>query len=75
MRQYTQSNIAVADLYQHKDNITLLNGIASKGSFPQDVNFYIAEQTSLNITESPGGHLGYVQKPADFADVLREMWS
>ena len=75
MRQYTQSNIALADLNQHKDSITLLNGVDSKGSFPQDVNFYIAEQTGINITESPGGHLGYVQKTADFAEALRELWS
>ena len=33
MRQYTQSNIALADLNQHKDSITLLNGVDSKGSF------------------------------------------
>lgn len=34
IRQYTESNISLEDLNQHKDIITLLNGIDSKGSFP-----------------------------------------
>lgn len=41
IRQYTESDISLEDLNQHKDIITLLNGTDSKGSFPQEVNFYI----------------------------------
>ncbi|KIJ86538.1 MULTISPECIES: alpha/beta hydrolase [Staphylococcus] len=75
IRQYTHSDITLADLAQYKDKVTLLNGTDSKGSFPQDVNFYISEQTGINIVDIPGGHLGYVQKPEGFAEVLLNLWT
>ncbi|KRG10816.1 alpha/beta hydrolase [Staphylococcus sp. NAM3COL9] len=75
IRQYTHSDISLEDLSKHKDIVTLLNGTDSKRSFPQDVNFYIAEQTGIKILDIPGGHLGYVQKPEGFGKVLAEMWS
>ncbi|MBO1198199.1 alpha/beta hydrolase [Staphylococcus simiae] len=72
--QYTSSDITIEDLRQYKDRITLLNGTDSKGSFPQEVNFYIHEQTGIPIVDIPGGHLGYIQKPEGFAKVLLKMW-
>lgn len=72
--QYTSSDITIADLRQYKEKITLLNGTDSKGSFPQEVNFYIHEQTGIPIIDIPGGHLGYIQKPEGFAQVLLKMW-
>ncbi|WP_394868294.1 alpha/beta fold hydrolase [Staphylococcus borealis] len=75
IRQYTESDISIDDFKKHKDIITLLNGTASKGSFPQEVNFFISEETGINIIDIPGGHLGYVQEPEGFANVLLEMWS
>ncbi|MBC2254822.1 alpha/beta hydrolase [Listeria ivanovii] len=74
IRQYTSSDISVADFKPYIEKITLLNGTDSRGSFPQDVNKYLSEQTGLEIVEIPGGHLGYIQKPAGFAEVLLEMW-
>lgn len=74
IRQYTHSDITLKDLSKYKDIITLLNGTDSKGSFPQDVNFYIAKETSIKILDIPGGHLGYIQKPKKFSEVLVEMW-
>ncbi|WP_086428616.1 alpha/beta hydrolase [Staphylococcus cornubiensis] len=75
IRQYTHSDITVADLAQHADIITLLNGTDSKGSFPQEVNAYLHEQAQLDLLDIPGGHLGYVQKPEGFANVLLKMWT
>lgn len=75
IRQYTTSDIQLSDFKPYLDRITLLNGEASKGSFPQDVNNYIAEQTGLDIVEIPGGHLGYVQDPEGFAKVLLKVWA
>lgn len=74
IRQYTHSDITLEDLSKHKDIVTLLNGTDSVGSFPQEVNFYIEEQTGIKIVDIPGGHLGYVQKPEGFADTLTKMW-
>lgn len=75
IRQYTHSDIKLSDLIQYKDKIVLFNGTDSKGSFPQDVNFYINEQTDINLLDIPGGHLGYVQKPDGFAEVLLNIWT
>lgn len=74
IRQYTESDISIEDLNKHKDIITLLNGTASRDSFPQEVNFYISEQTGIKIVDIPGGHLGYVQEPEGFENVVLEMW-
>ena len=62
IRQYTESDISIEDFSKHKELITLLNGTDSKGSFPQDVNFYISKHTGIDIIDIPGGHLGYAQK-------------
>lgn len=74
MRQYTSSDIGIEDLKPYADKITLLNGEASKGSFPQEVNDYIAKQLNIRIIEIPGGHLGYVQDPEGFSHVLLKIW-
>lgn len=75
IRQYTHSDIKLEDLSQYKDIITLLNGNDSKGSFPQDVNFYIAKQTGIKIVDIPGGHLGYIQKPEGFSETILSIWT
>lgn len=75
IRQYTESDISIDGFKKHKDIITLLNGTASKGSFPQEVNFFISEETGIKIIDIPGGHLGYVQDSEGFAKVLLEMWA
>lgn len=75
IRQYTHSNISIEDLEKYKNIITLLNGTNSRGSFPQSVNYYIHEQTNIPIVDIPGGHLGYIQKPEEFAEVLLELWN
>ena len=67
IRQYTESRYFNSMVSKHKDIITLLNGTASKGSFPQEVNFFISEETGIKIIDIPGGHLGYVQDSEGFA--------
>ncbi|MBM0867167.1 pimeloyl-ACP methyl ester carboxylesterase [Staphylococcus auricularis] len=73
IRQYTTSDITIDDFNPYLERITLLNGTDSRGSFPQSVNAYISDQTGLTITDIPGGHLGYVQKPEGFAHVLADV--
>ncbi|TDL98102.1 alpha/beta hydrolase [Macrococcus brunensis] len=74
IRQYTTSDINLDEFRPYLDKITLLNGTDSKGSFPQDVNAYISKELGINIIDIPGGHLGYVQKPAGFAEVIQSIW-
>ncbi len=35
---------------------------------------FINKETGIPIVDIPGGHLGYIQKPEGFADVLLNMW-
>ncbi|TDM12711.1 alpha/beta fold hydrolase [Macrococcus lamae] len=72
--QYTTSDITVEDLKNYKERITLLNGTDSRGSFPQEVNFYLEKEAGLKLVDIPGGHLGYAQKPEGFADVIKKIW-
>ncbi len=74
IRQYTSSDITLDDFQPYIDRIVLLNGLDSKGSFPQDVNQYISEQLGLEIINIPGGHLGYIQKSEEFAKALITMF-
>lgn len=74
IRQYTTSNIELELFEDNQSKITLLNGTDSRGSFPQDVNFYIHEQTGVPIVDIAGGHLGYVQKPEQFAEGVKTLW-
>lgn len=50
-------------------------GLIPKVLFPQEVNFYIKDETGINIVDIPGGHLGYIQKPEGFAEVLLKIWN
>lgn len=50
-------------------------GQLQKVHSPQEVNFFISEETGIKIIDIPGGHLGYVQDSEGFAKVLLEMWA
>lgn len=75
IRQYTSSDIKLEDFKPYLNQITLFNGTDAKGSFPQNVNQYIADQLNLDIIDIPGGHLGYVQQTHEFANVLLKTWN
>ncbi|GAX02109.1 alpha/beta fold hydrolase [Secundilactobacillus silagei] len=70
IRQYTSRKIDIDQLAKYSDRIHLLNGTDSVGSYPQDVNAFLANYWHLPIYDIPGGHLGYAQKPEGFATTL-----
>jgi pimeloyl-ACP methyl ester carboxylesterase len=47
-------------------------GELSKGSFPHRCALALAQQLSRSLTEFPGGHSGYAQRPRAFAEALRK---
>lgn len=70
IRQYTSRQIDIDQLKKYRDQISLLNGTDSLGSYPQMVNHFLADYWHVTIYDIPGGHLGYVQKPEGFATTL-----
>ena len=74
LRQYTASQVTIETLRKLKEKIILLNGTDAAGSFPQEVNNYLAAALSIEINRMSGGHLGYVQEPHDFAETLKKIY-
>ncbi|KRL81555.1 alpha/beta fold hydrolase [Secundilactobacillus paracollinoides] len=74
IRQYTSRKIDIDQLKQYSDRISLLNGTDSRGSYPQDVNRFLANYWGVTIYDIPGGHLGYAQKPEGFATTLEAIF-
>ncbi|BAN06194.1 hypothetical protein [Levilactobacillus brevis] len=70
IRQYTSRQIDIDQLKKYRDQISLLNGTDSLGSYPQMVNHFLADYWHVTIYDIPGGHLGYAQKPEGFATTL-----
>lgn len=70
IRQYTNRIIDLNKLVEQKAKIILFNGTDSIGSFPQDVVKDLSEKLGLPIHLIAGGHLGYAQKPQEFAQTL-----
>lgn len=74
LRQYSASQLTIEKLRMLKEKIILLNGTDAAGSFPQEVNNYLATALSIEINKTQGGHLGYVQEPHDFAETLKKIY-
>lgn len=74
IRQYTSRKIDINKLTEQKAKIVLFNGTDSVGSFPQDVVKDLSEKLGLPIHSIAGAHLGYAQKPQEFAHTLEELF-
>ncbi|WP_072557547.1 alpha/beta fold hydrolase [Lactiplantibacillus plantarum] len=72
-RQYTSQVIDWSLFKEHRDQVVLLNGTDSVGFLPQDVDNAISKIIDVPVDAIPGGHLGYVQKPQEFAQVLEDV--
>lgn len=74
IRQYTSRKIDLNKLAEQKDKVILFNGTYSVDSFPQDVVKDLSEKLGLPIHLIDGGHLGYVQRPKEFAQTLEALF-
>lgn len=67
LRQYTPVDHDLDALQAHADRIVLLAGRESRGYPTYEVNVELGRKLGQHVVELPGGHIGYVTQPADFA--------
>lgn len=68
--QYTGQVIDWSIFAANRSQVVLLNGTDSVGFLPQSINAAIGAKINVSMTTIPGGHLGYAQKPTEFANTL-----
>src|SRR5262249_3842578 len=72
LRQYPAVNLDLAMLRARADAIMLAVGSESRGYPCYEVNRELSKKLSKEIIELPGGHVGYVAHPAEFAAALMQ---
>ena len=72
LRQYPRVQLDLVALAAHTEQIVLGGGQDSQGQLPYQPNRALAEQLDLNVVDFPGGHLGFLSHPAEFAKALMD---
>lgn len=67
LRQYPAVNFDLEALKAHADRIVLTAGRESRGYPCHEVSVELAKKLGLDLIELPGGHVGPVAQPAEFA--------
>ena len=70
LRQYPAVELDLDTLKAHANRIVLALGRESRGYPACEVNVELAKRLGQDILELPGGHLGFVGQPAEFAREL-----
>jgi acetyltransferase/esterase len=70
LRQYPAVNLDSNALKAHSDRIVLTAGRESRGYPCYEVNAQLGKKLGRDVIELPGGHVGYVTHPAEFAREL-----
>lgn len=65
--QYTSATIDLDALKTRSDNIFPLAGQESRGYPAHEVSRVLSMKLNRHLTELPGGHNGYITRPAEFA--------
>jgi len=74
LRQYPAVDLSLDALRAHADRIVLVGGRESHGRPAYEVNVELGRKLGLDVIELPGGHLGCVAHPAEFAcDLVRAL--
>ncbi len=73
LRQYTGVDLDLAALAAHAGQLVLAGGRDSRDQMPYQPNRVLAQKLGLDIADFPGGHLGFVVYPAEFANKLIEV--
>jgi pimeloyl-ACP methyl ester carboxylesterase len=72
LREYPAVNLDLDVLKARADRIVLAVGRKSRGYPAYEVNVELAKKLGKDLLELPGGHLGFVSEPAEFASELVE---
>jgi acetyltransferase/esterase len=67
LRQYPAVDLDLDALKAHADRIVLMVGRESRGYPTYEVNVELAKKLGRDLIELPGGHIGFVTQPAEFA--------
>ena len=67
LRQYPAVDLDLDTLKTHADRIVLAAGRESRGYPTYEVNAELAKKLGQDLIELPGGHVGYVAHPTEFA--------
>lgn len=67
LRQYPAVELDLDALKAHADRIVLLAGRESRGHPTYEVNVALAKKLGRELIELPGGHVGFLSQPAEFA--------
>jgi len=70
LRQYPAVILDLNALKAHADRILLVAGQESRGHPTYEVNVELGKNLGRDVIELPGGHIGFVTQPAEFATSL-----
>ncbi|WP_267898792.1 alpha/beta fold hydrolase [Saccharopolyspora rhizosphaerae] len=70
---FTTSELDLPALSAAESRLVPAAGIDSRGQLPHRTATALAHRLGLPLTELPGGHLGPVERPAQFATALRAL--
>jgi acetyltransferase/esterase len=67
LRQYPAVDLDLGALKAHADRIVLMAGWKSRGYPTYEVNVELGKKLGRELIELPGGHIGFLTQPAEFA--------
>jgi hypothetical protein len=70
--QYPRVELDLVTLAAHAERIMLGGGYDSQSQLPYQPNLVLAEQLDLSVVDFPGGHLGFLSSPTEFAQALKD---
>ena len=70
LRQYPAAALDLNALEAHADRIVPVAGRESRGYPAYEVNVELSKKLGRDLIELPGGHVGYVTQPVEFAGEL-----
>jgi acetyltransferase/esterase len=70
LRQCPAVDLDLDALRAHADRIVLAVGRESRGHPAYRVNVELGKKLGRDVTKLPGGHVGYLTQPAEFAHEL-----
>ncbi len=73
VREYPAFQPDIVALKAVPDQLVLGGGDASRGDPPYEPNTFLAEQLGVPVTHFPGGHVGFVTHPWEFAHALSDL--
>jgi acetyltransferase/esterase len=73
LRQYTRVMPDLAALRAASPRLVLAGGVESRGQVPYRPNTVLSERLGVPLAEFPGGHVGYLTNPEEFAARLVEV--